>query len=197
MFDSCSNLNYIKMLATDISATTCLLDWVYGVSSTGTFVKNPALSEETIGRGISGIPEGWTVVDYSAPGTYLPEYDTTGLATHFVVDEVYANVLPLYQTIFDQYGDSTIIKATSMLEYRNESDENVQIYIGNEPLYQNYLSKLTFAMSNDGTSENPNYIYFSNDGLELYNSNNYNQVTIIRETFGNEVVGQCINSSLA
>ena len=63
MFYGCSNLNYIKMLATYISATGCLNNWVYGVSATGTFVKNPALSEETIGRGVSGIPEGWTVVD--------------------------------------------------------------------------------------------------------------------------------------
>ena len=183
------------MLATDISASDCLDSWVYGVSATGTFVKNPALSEETIGRGVNGIPEGWTVVDYSAPGTYLPEYDTTGLATHFVVGEVYANVLPLYQAIYDQYGDTHIDVATSMLESINENDENVQIYIGNEPLYQNYLSKLTFAMSNDGTSESPNYIYFRDDGLKLENSNTYSQVIIIREGFGNEVAGQCVDNT--
>ena len=186
----CSNLNYIKMLATDISASDCLDSWVGNVSSTGTFVKDPALSEETIGRGDNGIPEGWTVVDYSAPGTYLPDYDTTGLATHFVVDEVYANVLPLYQTIYDQYGDTHIDVATSMLEYINENDENVQIYIGNEPLYQNYLSKLTFAMSNDGTSKSPNYIHFSIDGLRLYNSNTSNEV-IIQEGFG-----QCVDNTM-
>ena len=63
MFRGCTNLNYIKMLATDISASTCLSSWVKNVSSTGTFVKNPALSESTIGRGADGIPEGWTVVD--------------------------------------------------------------------------------------------------------------------------------------
>ena len=63
MFQRCSNLNNIKMLATDISATNCLTGWVGDVSSTGTFVKNPALSEATIGRGNSGIPNGWTVVD--------------------------------------------------------------------------------------------------------------------------------------
>lgn len=63
MFYDCSNLNYIKMMATDISASNCLTAWVYGVSATGTFVKNPALSVDTIGRGISGIPLGWTVVD--------------------------------------------------------------------------------------------------------------------------------------
>ena len=63
MFKRCSNLNYIKMLATDVSAGSYLYRWVEGVSSTGTFVKNPALSEETIGRGNSGIPVDWTVVN--------------------------------------------------------------------------------------------------------------------------------------
>ena len=62
MFDDCSNLNYIKMLATDISATDCLTDWVAGVSITGTFVKNAAMT--TLPTGTSGIPNrGWTVQD--------------------------------------------------------------------------------------------------------------------------------------
>ena len=120
----------------------------------------------------------------------LPIIDTTGLATHFVVGEVYANVLPVCQTIFDQYGNSTIIKATSMLGYINENEEEVQIYVGDEPLYQNYLSQLTFVMSNDGTSESPNYLHFRNGGLTLYNSNTYNQVKI------DGVTGDCLNNTL-
>jgi hypothetical protein len=58
MFRGCSKLDFIKMLATDISANECLREWVKGVSSTGTFVKNPTMR---IPRGESGIPEGWTV----------------------------------------------------------------------------------------------------------------------------------------
>ena len=84
-----------------------------------------------------------------------------------------------------------------MLEYRNENSEDIQIYVDNEPLYQNYLSQLAFAMSNDGTSEIPNYIYFDSDGLELYNSNTYNKVKIIREAYDDIVAGQCCNISLA
>jgi len=49
------------MLATDISATNCLGGWVSNVSSTGTFVKNPAMT--SLPNGINGIPNGWTVVD--------------------------------------------------------------------------------------------------------------------------------------
>ena len=56
MFINCINLNYIKMLATDISATNCLYYWVYNVSGTGTFVKNPAMT--SLPTGISGIPSG-------------------------------------------------------------------------------------------------------------------------------------------
>ena len=59
MFYGCSNLNYIKMLATDISASNCLTNWVQMVSSTGTFVKNPAMTSLPTGQ--SGIPSGWTV----------------------------------------------------------------------------------------------------------------------------------------
>ena len=59
MFTGCGKLNYIKMLATDISASNCLRNWVTSVSSTGTFVKNPNATWEVYG--INGIPEGWTV----------------------------------------------------------------------------------------------------------------------------------------
>lgn len=59
MFYNCTKLNYIKMLATNISAYDCLYYWVRGVSSTGTFVKNTAMT--SLPTGVSGIPSGWTV----------------------------------------------------------------------------------------------------------------------------------------
>lgn len=63
MFAYCYSLSAITCLATDISATNCTNNWVYGVSETGTFVKNPSMSSWTTGT--SGIPSGWTVVDNS------------------------------------------------------------------------------------------------------------------------------------
>lgn len=59
MFQGCSKLKSITMLATDISATECLSNWVNGVAATGTFTK--ATSMESLPTGISGIPTGWTV----------------------------------------------------------------------------------------------------------------------------------------
>ena len=63
MFKGCTSLNYIKCLATDISASNCTGSWVNGVASTGTFVKNPDMASWTTGA--SGIPSGWTVQNAS------------------------------------------------------------------------------------------------------------------------------------
>ena len=59
MFYNCTNLNYIKCLATNISATNCIYNWVNGVTSTGTFIKNPNMTSWPT----SSIPSGWTVQD--------------------------------------------------------------------------------------------------------------------------------------
>ena len=61
MFMGCTSLNYIKCLATDISATDCTKNWVSGVASTGTFVKASSMKSWT--TGVNGIPSGWTVQD--------------------------------------------------------------------------------------------------------------------------------------
>lgn len=60
MFRYCTNLNYIKMLATDIPAANCLYNWVDGVASTGTFVKNKDATWDVVGD--SGVPTGWMVI---------------------------------------------------------------------------------------------------------------------------------------
>lgn len=59
MFVSCSKLEYVKCLATDISAEDCVLYWLSGASSSGTFIKAPQMNDWPTGT--SGIPSGWTV----------------------------------------------------------------------------------------------------------------------------------------
>lgn len=59
MFYGCTKLNYIKCLALDIQANGCTSYWLYGVYSTGTFVKDSTMSNWT--SGVSGIPSGWTI----------------------------------------------------------------------------------------------------------------------------------------
>ena len=61
MFQGCSNLNSVTMLATDVPSIYCLYDWLKDVDTTGTFYKNPSVTDA------SGyeIPTGWTVTDYT------------------------------------------------------------------------------------------------------------------------------------
>ena len=63
MFYHCASLNSITCLATDISASNCTGNWVNGVAASGTFTKAASMTSWT--SGTSGIPSGWTVVDYS------------------------------------------------------------------------------------------------------------------------------------
>ena len=58
MFQNCTSLNYLKCIATDISAAACTYNWLSGVPSTGTFIKASSASWPT---GNNGIPSGWTI----------------------------------------------------------------------------------------------------------------------------------------
>ena len=62
MFKGCTNLSSITMLATT-SASSSLSKWVDGVAASGTFTKDASMT--SLPSGVSGIPSGWTVVDYS------------------------------------------------------------------------------------------------------------------------------------
>lgn len=60
MFFGCSNLNYIKCLAVNKSASDSTNYWTYGVASSGTFIKDANTSWPS---GENGIPQNWSVID--------------------------------------------------------------------------------------------------------------------------------------
>ena len=64
MFQGCSSLNYIKAMFTTEPNSTYTSNWVSGVASTGTFVKNSAATWNVTGT--NGVPSGWTVETASA-----------------------------------------------------------------------------------------------------------------------------------
>lgn len=64
MFTGCTSLNYIKCMAIDgFNTTNCKQNWVSGVASSGTFVKDSGVSVDTWSRGANGIPTNWLVYD--------------------------------------------------------------------------------------------------------------------------------------
>lgn len=65
MFSGCSSLNYVQCLVTNIGASNCVSNWLQGVASTGTFVKDARMNAWP--GGASGIPAGWTVENGNVP----------------------------------------------------------------------------------------------------------------------------------
>ena len=59
MFRDCKKLNYIKAMFTTKPSIPYTTNWVRGVASTGTFVKNSAATWNV--SGYNGVPNGWTV----------------------------------------------------------------------------------------------------------------------------------------
>ena len=76
MFYECSSLNYVKCLATDISAENCVYWWLNGVATQGLFIKAGAMKDWPTGSG--GIPNGWTVEDEVQPTNEIWYTSTTG-----------------------------------------------------------------------------------------------------------------------
>jgi hypothetical protein len=70
MFSNCSKLNYIKAMFTTIPSRSYTDNWVKGVASSGTFVKNKNATWNVTGT--YGIPSGWTVVSYD-PDAFTPQ----------------------------------------------------------------------------------------------------------------------------
>lgn len=64
MFNGCTKLNKIEVAFSGWGGVMSTGNWVSGVPSTGTFYCPTALgTNETITRGISACPEGWTVIN--------------------------------------------------------------------------------------------------------------------------------------
>ena len=59
MFYGCTSLNYIQAMFTTTPSTSYTSNWVSGVASSGTFVKNGAATWDV--SGVNGVPNGWTV----------------------------------------------------------------------------------------------------------------------------------------
>ena len=69
MFRDCSKLNYIKCLATNISAAACTAGWVQGVATAGTFVEAEGMTGWTVS--VNGKPANWVLI-----GEYQEKYFT-------------------------------------------------------------------------------------------------------------------------
>ena len=88
MFYNCANLASITCAATDISAPYCTKQWLDGVADSGTFIGSSEAGWTK--NSSSGIPSGWTLLDYSVPLTF--EALTAGAQVSFTLASTVSGV---------------------------------------------------------------------------------------------------------
>ena len=121
MFQNCSSLNYIKCMATSITASNSTSVWVQNVSPTGTFVKNSNMSSWTTGN--NGIPTNWVVRDAGAivePTILFDGYDTITMTCETSGADIYYR---LNQSGgYSGYTTAITITADTTVEAYSEKD---------------------------------------------------------------------------
>ena len=70
MFNGCLNLSSINVSFTEWNPTTATINWLSNVKSTGTFICPSELQEV---RGVSYIPEGWTIERKHSARSYIQD----------------------------------------------------------------------------------------------------------------------------
>ena len=143
MFINCSSLNYIKCLAvTGFSTTNCKQNWVKGVSSTGTFVKDSSVTTSTWSTGINGIPTSWIVYDdvaVSAPEITYDGFDSVTISCDTVGAAIYYRTdssaqFSVYSTPITISSDTTVEAYSSLNGQVSRTVEETCLYISSVPL---------------------------------------------------------------
>lgn len=192
MFNACSNLIYIKCTAANgFSATNALTNWVSGVASTGTFVKDIDTDWAT---GASGIPSGWDVVIAELVDPVI----TCDGELITITCQTYG------ADIFYRFGDSGDF---TQYEYPIliTSNVTVQAYAEKSGLRSNTVSEECIATKTyrfAGMKITPGPLYYGSNGYEIkdgWNYNSYNSVygKTVGSTYFNFIeLGQLFESSV-
>ena len=132
MFNGCRILNNITCLATNISASNCLYQWVNSVQTTsGTFYKNPNMSSWT--RGISAVPNNWTIVDYNPFGP-----DTDSLTFE------YSGGTQSIELVSDNPWTATTNGWITLSQYSGETGGVINVTVANN-IFSPKIGSITFT----------------------------------------------------
>lgn len=145
MFYYCSAFNSLTTQITDISATNCLLDWLYRVANTGTLYNNGAAPY--VVDSASGIPVGWTNV--------IP----TPSIDYFYVQNNYngQNTVQFTTTSFGTPQSGTY---TTTVEYSKNGISWTNISI-TDPITLEQGEKVYYRNDNGKWSYNDQYSYYT------------------------------------
>lgn len=164
MFTGCTCLSHIKCLATNMSASGCLQNWVQNVAASGAFVKD---SNTTWTTGISGIPTGWVVYNDEILADPVIECDedeititceTSGASIYYRLNETGSYIL---------YTAPIEISTNTIVETYTEKQNNQSQIIRQECEYVEHIYKFGDVQFSAGP------LYYGSNGYEIKDSWNY------------------------
>ena len=181
MFDSCSKLNYIKAMFTTTPSTSYTNNWVNGVSSSGTFYKNPSATWNITST--YGIPSGWSVV--TSGGTIG---GGVGFGKNYLID------------LNNQWRISELPKpeisgSINTLEGVYESNSNYNKNNEAAIMYIDFKASENFGfyIRSNGES-NYDYVMVSQLDKEITNTTSYTNTTLVKaHTRGNPKSGNTLS----
>lgn len=168
MFSGCTKLNYIKCLATDISAEFCTDDWLSNVASVGTFEcdnKKYFLLDSS-----SGIPVGWTIKEIN-PDIEKPDLDVFNPEIPFCIENV-GNV-PAEVGLYNN-STATAVRTNCKISYNNSTWSDYALAVTTDKTSTD-ISKITLQNKGDR-------VYIKADLTAESNANQYTQLTVLNSS---------------
>ena len=164
MFTGCSNLNYIKCLATTKSASKCLEGWVNNVAATGTFVKDANTSWST---GNNGIPTGWVV--YNGEILYEPvisfnDEDRITITCNTDGADIYYR---LNSGSYTLYNGTIVISEDTVIDAYSSKNNQQSSVVSESCTYVEHKYKFAGLQISQGP------LYYGSNGYEIKNHWNY------------------------
>ena len=174
MFSGCTSLNYIKCLATDISAEFSTNNWVAGVSAIGTFEcdnkKYFTLDSS------SGIPKGWTITEIN-PDIEKPDLDVFNPEIPFCIENV--GDVPVEVGLYNR-SSNTQIRTNCKISYDNSTWQNYSLALTINQK-DSLIGKITLANKGDR-------VYIKADLTDASNNNsNYTHLTVLNESVNTKI----------
>ena len=177
MFAGCTHLNYVRCLATDISATECTYSWFRSVAATGVFFKASGMENWTTGD--NGIPSGWIVEDHDIDPITVPLTFQAGEAGTITVKKDEGSTLnPIQYSLngsewaYVSWNTPISLAATDVICFRGNNG-TCCVYVDVEGLWQ----PLGFHFE----CSNPCYVY--GNVMSLIDQNGFDTNTTLTETF--------------
>ena len=171
MFYDCTSLNYIKCLATDISAEFCTYDWLANVAAIGTFEcdnkKYFTLDSP------SGIPVGWTITEINPdqPEPEKPDLDTFDPNVPFCIENI--GDVPVEVGLYNN-STATAVRTNCKISYNNSTWSDYALAVTTDKTSTD-ISKITLQNKGDR-------VYIKADLTAESNANQYTQLTVLNSS---------------